>query len=101
MMEQSDEGETKLEFSRILVSNLEAVSPKISAQSRTNNANFLHAIDGMSAAAIAEMMGVHESTISRLKTSGTLAMVCLVMACAGLKLVPKDAVVFLQPEQFK
>ena len=100
MNEQHESSESNLEFSRVLPFNMETVSPEILLLSRKNNANFLQAIDSKKAVNIAEMMGVSESAISRLKSSGTLGMVCMALACAGLKVVPHDAVVYIQPEEF-
>ena len=100
MIEQVETNDGHLEFSRVLPFNMETVSPEILVLSRKNNANFLQAIDSKKAVNIAEMMGVSESAISRLKSSGTLSMVCMALACAGLKVVPHDAIVSIQPEEF-
>lgn len=101
MIDESQTSDANLAFSRVLNFNPCSVSPEILEQSRKNTAHFLQAIDKTTAVAIAEMMGVHESTISRLKSSGTLSLVCLAMACAGMKVVPMEAIVYLQPEQYK
>jgi len=93
--------DSSLEFSRIENFQLETVSPEILDRSRKNQSVILRAIEQRSAAAIAETMGVHDSTVSRFKSQGGLTFAARLLACAGLKVVPSDAIVYLQPDEFK
>jgi len=90
-----------LEFSRMESFQLETVSPEIKERSRKNQSVILRAIDEVSAAAVAERMGVHDSTVSRFKSQGALNFAALLLASAGLKVVPGNAIVFLQPDEYK
>jgi DNA-directed RNA polymerase specialized sigma24 family protein len=91
----------ELEFSRTASFELEPVSPEIAARSRKNQAVILQTINDVTAAAIAETMNVHESSVSRFKSGGGLAFAARLLASAGLKVVPVDAIVFTQSDVHK
>lgn len=89
------------EFSKSLLSDLAQVSPEIADQSRKNFTTILHFINNATATAIAERMGMHESSISRAKSGGQLNYCARLLAAAGLKVVPFDAIVYLQPDEYR
>lgn len=93
--------EQPLTFARLMTVSPHEVSQEIANRSRMNSANFLHALDATTAAAIGLDLGVHESTISRFKLGGSLTFCMEVLAAVGLKVVPADARVFIEPEEFK
>lgn len=99
--QQDSSTDTSLEFSRMEHFQLESVSPEILDRSRKNSAVILRAIDAVTAATVAERMGVHDSTVSRFKSQGALNFAARLLAAAGLKVVPADAIVYLQPDEFK
>lgn len=88
-------------FSKLNGIEAEPVSPEIAARSRKNQAVILRAIDDLTAATIADNMGVHESSVSRFKSGGGLAYAARLLASAGLKAVPVDAVVYTQSEDYR
>ncbi|WP_426106422.1 hypothetical protein [Massilia sp. TSP1-1-2] len=93
--------ESALDFSKLQAFDPEPVSPEIAARSRKNQAVILQFINNVTAATVAETMNVHESSVSRFKSGGGLAFAARLLAGAGLKVVPADAVVFIQPEEFR
>lgn len=92
-------GEGQLDFSRNSDFDLATLSPEVAELSRKNIRIFLQQISNETAVAIAERIGVHESQISRFK-QGPLAYSAMVLAAAGLKVVPADTVVFIKPDEF-
>ena len=99
--QQQDKDTTAPEFSRMESFQLETVSPAIRDRSRKNQAVILRAIEEVSGAVVAESMGVHDSTVSRFKSQGALTFAALLLASAGLKVVPANAIVYLQPDEYK
>lgn len=93
--------DSSLDFSRLDVFQLDSVSSEIIERSRKNTAVILQTINDRTATAIAEAMGVHDSAVSRFKSQGGLAFAARLLAAAGLKVVPSDAVVYVRPEEFK
>lgn len=73
-----------------------AVSQAVQERARKNEQAVLHAFARVSQARIAEQMGVNDSTVSRFKEGG-VAQACLLLAAAGLKVVPNDMQCF--PEE--
>lgn len=99
--EQPQGEEMAPEFANPSLFELTTVSPEIAARSRKNQVQILQAINDRTATVVAETMGVHDSSISRFKSHGGLVFAATVLASAGLKVVPVDAVVFVQPDGFK
>lgn len=97
----NSDGESPLDFSKMLPFELELVSPEIAARSRKNQTVILQFINEITAASVAEKMGLHESSVSRFKSQGGLAFAARLLASAGLKVVPSDAIVYIQPDAFK
>jgi DNA-directed RNA polymerase specialized sigma24 family protein len=89
------------EFSKLQGFEAEPVSPEIAARSRKNQALILRAINDVTAATIADNMSVHESSVSRFKSGGALAYAARLLASAGLKVVPADAIVYTQPDDYR
>lgn len=65
------------------------VSPLIDERARKNLATILRALASVTQVRVAELMGVHESSISRLKQEDFTRMAAILAAC-GLKAVPED-----------
>jgi hypothetical protein len=63
-------------------------------QSRKNEAAILRALASVGQCRIAESMGVSESLISRMKSSGDLGKTAAMLANLGLKVVPTTMVCF-------
>jgi hypothetical protein len=93
--------DSSLDFSRLDLFQPDSVSAEIIERSRKNTAVILQTINERTATAIAEGMGVHDSAVSRFKSQGGLAFAARLLAAAGLKVVPADAVVYVRPEEFK
>lgn len=89
------------EFSKSELLDLAQVSPEIADQSRKNFSTILHFINKATATAVAERMGMHESSISRAKSGGQINFCARLLAAAGLKVVPVEAVVFLQLDEYR
>ncbi|MCY0916439.1 hypothetical protein [Massilia antarctica] len=77
------------------------VSPELTAQSRKNHSTILDFINNVTATAVAERMGIHESSVSRAKSHGQVAFFARLLAAAGLKVVPANSVVYLQPDEYR
>jgi hypothetical protein len=70
--------------------NTPPVSAAASEKARKSHFTFLQAVkDPGRQAAIATAMGVSETTVSRIKTEQS-EQFCLLLACAGLKIVEED-----------
>lgn len=66
------------------------LSPQILARARKNASAIVNALANVSQVKVAELMGVHESTISKMKEVELDRMGAFLAAC-GLKAVPEDA----------
>jgi DNA-binding transcriptional regulator YdaS (Cro superfamily) len=91
----------ELEFARLMSVSPDEVSPEMNQRTRKIAAVVLQKLNAESATLIAQRMGVHDSALSRWKTQGALMFMARALAALGLKVVPADAVVYLQPEEFK
>lgn len=94
-------GENTAEFSKLQSFDPEPLSPEIAARARKNQAVILQSITNVTATTIAETMNVHESNVSRFKSGGGLAFAARLLASAGLKVVPADAIVYIQPDEYR
>lgn len=65
-------------------------SPLIEARARKNYARALQALAQHGQRRVADLLGVHESNVSRWK-DGPVENACAFLAACGLKLVPDDA----------
>lgn len=66
------------------------LSPSQAETARNNERAILHALAAVSQKKIAELSGVSESRLSRVKDGG-LEQYCAALAAMGLKVVPADA----------
>jgi transcriptional regulator with XRE-family HTH domain len=73
-----------------------AVSSAITETARKNERVVLQAFARVSQTKVAELMGVSDSTITRLKDNGSIEQACALMAACGLKVVPTDMQCFPQ-----
>lgn len=67
-----------------------ATPDKIARVARHNFSVILRAMGGISQAEIAERMGVHPSTVSRLKSNGDLERACQILAACGFELPSEE-----------
>jgi hypothetical protein len=97
----NDDADQAAEFSRMQAFEAFPVSQEYITATRKINSNILQRLNEVTAVVVAQRMGVHDSAVSRWKTSGQLAFVVRLLACLGLKVVPADAVVYVQPDEYK
>lgn len=76
------------------------VSASIVERSRQNESAILRALASVTQTRLAEMIGVHESTVSKMVTDGSVEKTARFLAAAGLQLVPADARMY-DPEYIK
>lgn len=100
MTNESQPADTTLDFSRSGLLDGVELSPEVTARSRKNTTVILQKMQELTGVELAQRMGFHESQISRFK-SGQLQFAALLLAAAGLKVVPADATVFVQPDEYK
>lgn len=91
--------ESPIDYARLDIFEPHEVSAEIAALSRKNEAVMLHAFNVETGTTLAKRMGFSDSVLSRWK-SGALRFCALFLACAGLKVVPADAVVYIKPKEF-
>ncbi|MET3133602.1 hypothetical protein AAKU55_003892 [Oxalobacteraceae bacterium GrIS 1.11] len=93
------------DFSRANLFEAHLVSPEIRARSLKNTAIILRAMRAETAKVVAEKMGIHDSALSRWQGSGNgysaLMFCCMALAGMGLKVVPVEARVFIEPDELK
>ena len=77
------------------------VSQEMTLRSRKNSTIILQKINDQTASLTADRMSVSESSLSRWKSSGGLQFAALLLASIGLKVVPVDAVVYIESDDFK
>ena len=73
------------------------LSPAQSETARKNERAVLHALAACGQRSVAEVSGISESRLSRMKDGG-LEELCVALAAAGLKVVPADARVVTEAE---
>lgn len=66
------------------------VSTSIVERSRQNESALLRALAATTQAHIASVIGVHESTVSKMVNDGSIEKTATFLAAAGLKLVPAN-----------
>lgn len=93
--------DTDLGFSRLPLFDAQPVSPEIIARTRKNTAIVLQRLNEIGGGNLAQRVGVHDSAVSRWKGQGAMAFMCRLLACMDLKIVPADAIVYTQPDEFK
>lgn len=64
------------------------------ASARKNETAILHALAEVSQKAVADRLGVSESTVSRMKSDGQIENMAGFLAAMGLKVVPERAETF-------
>ena len=89
------------EFSRLHSIEPGVVSRQIEVRSRKNHTVILQELKDQTANDVAARLGVHPSLLSRLKGEGEFMLVAKLLAALGLKVVPVDATVFIEPDQYK
>jgi len=89
-----------IDFARIYVFDTETVSPQTQEIARKNQSVILRNCREGTAGATARAVGMSDSSFSRWLNTGPMAVAALILAQLGLKVVPADAVVFIQPEEF-
>jgi hypothetical protein len=99
--EQGSSAGADIEFSRFGLEATFALSPELQLQSRKIMAVFLQGFAATPASEIALALGLSEATICRIKNNGPMLQMAYVMAVMGLKAVPVDALVFIQPDAYK
>lgn len=92
--------DTGAEFSTQNIYFHDTLSPETIALIRKNEAVFLQKYEESGGRGLAERLGVHETALSRYKTKGGLAFAVRVLAALGLKIVPANASVFIQPDEY-
>jgi hypothetical protein len=92
--------ETELEFSRSSLLDEVQLSPEVTSRSRKNQSVILQKMQEVTGVELAARMGFHESQISRFK-NGPLQFAACLLAAAGLKVVPADAVVYVKPTEYE
>ena len=73
------------------------IIPRQSETARKNERTVLHALAACGQRYVAEVSGISESRLSRMKDGG-LEELCVALAAAGLKVVPADARVVTEAE---
>ena len=76
------------------------MSASIVERSRQNESAILRALASVTQTRIAEMIGVHESTVSKMVTDGSVEKTARFLAAAGLQLVPAGSRLY-EPEYIK
>ncbi len=76
-----------------------SLSPAIADRSRKNLTAVLRGLATVGQAKAADLLGVHESTVSRMK-DGDLEKLCALLAACGLKVVP-EAMQLFEPERIE
>lgn len=69
--------------------DMASMSPTIAERSRKNHAAILRSLAAAGQARVAALIGVDDSTITRIK-DGQLERLAAVLAASGLKVVPED-----------
>lgn len=88
-------------FSRLSLVEHETVSPEVRELARKNVGTVLRYVHKHGAGRVAADLGISDSAMSRFLSDGRMEFAVMFFARLGLRIVPADATVFIQPEEYR
>ena len=95
------QAEQELSFARGFALEHEIVSPEVRVLARKNEGTILRYLQKNGAGKVAQDIGISDSALSRYIRNGRAAFAAILLARLGLRIVPADAKVFIEPEEYR